>query len=83
MDDVLEKLTGDANPARVKEVFEWIYEPLNKKKYLWRLKKKDTDNRAVVFGFYSVNAVIYSNDGVNYQRPARGVAADEKNFERR
>ena len=81
LDDVLEKLTGDANPARVKEVFEWIYEPSNQKTYLWRLKKEETAELAVVFGFVDEGADIYTYGDVVSQRPARGVAADEKKFE--
>jgi len=83
LDDVLEKLIGDANPARVKEVFEWIYEQPSKTTYLWRLKKEETAERAVVFGFNNDYANFNTYDVVNGQRPARGVAADEKNFERR
>jgi len=80
---VLEKLTGDANPARVKEVFEWIYEPPSKTTYLRRLKKDETAELAVVFGFYVNVANFVTYGSVDVQRPAHGVAADEKNFERR
>jgi len=71
------------NTQEAKATLVWAMSPSEEQVLLLRCNASSSDNRAVVFGFSNDYAIIVANVYVNSQRPARGVAADEKNFERR
>lgn len=81
----LEALLYDNDPARVKEVWVWAMNPRLKSCYLYRLNANATGKRCVAFGVYDDDDANVDADVaiIDDTRPARGVAVEEKNFQRK
>ena len=76
-EDSIDTLVGMRDLALLEKVSQW---GSVKKPYLWRYTNKVDDVWALVLGVYDDDGFIInaSGVGINYDRPARGVAAREK-----
>ncbi len=78
---VLQQLIDDSDPQKVKTVMEYHDKPTTNKTLLWRCNTNSNDERVLVLGVnINVNTIINCNYSTNIDRPARGVAVEQKKY---